>query len=443
MNNDLQKLQDLVNELNLNNSNNYKKEVLIKYPECKELLKLTYSPFVQFNISSEVIKKNIKTNLQFEQTYFGNIYELTIYDFLDLLSTRTITGNEAIYISQQYIGHNQAYKELIYKIIDKNLETRTSIATINAVFPNLIKEFNVALASKYEDRKDKIDFENELWFRSRKLDGCRCIAIKKNDKIDFFSRNGKPFYTLDNLKPSLLSVCSEDGVFDGEICIVDENGNENYSSIMKEIRRKEHTIKNPKYIIFDFLTIEEFQTGKSETYFKERIYSRLNKINENIFFNPEITNIEVLRQIPTTSKKILDKKLEEAIEAGWEGLILRKDAPYEGKRSNNLLKVKKFQDAEYRVIDLEMGINRIIDESTKLEKEEMMLANVFIKHKGNLVRVGSGFSLAERKRFYVHPEEIMGKTITITYFEETLNQDGKNSLRFPIFKYLHGDKRET
>ena len=35
----------------------------------------------------------------------------------------------------------------------------------------------------------------------------------------------------------------------------------------------------------------------------------------------------------------------------WEGFMLRKETGYEGKRNKNLLKVKKFYDAEYEVID--------------------------------------------------------------------------------------------
>ena len=34
----------------------------------------------------------------------------------------------------------------------------------------------------------------------------------------------------------------------------------------------------------------------------------------------------------------------------WEGFMVRKDVAYEGKRSKNLQKVKKFYDAEYEVV---------------------------------------------------------------------------------------------
>jgi DNA ligase-1 len=37
---------------------------------------------------------------------------------------------------------------------------------------------------------------------------------------------------------------------------------------------------------------------------------------------------------------------------------------------------------------------------------------------------------------------IVGKIITVQYFEETKNQDGGISLRFPTVKVVHGDQRE-
>jgi DNA ligase-1 len=66
---------------------------------------------------------------------------------------------------------------------------------------------------------------------------------------------------------------------------------------------------------------------------------------------------------------------------------------------------------------------------------------VNIEHKGYQVSVGSGFSLDERYYYYENPEELVGKEITVKYFEETKNQQGGISLRFPTVKTIHGDKR--
>ena len=37
--------------------------------------------------------------------------------------------------------------------------------------------------------------------------------------------------------------------------------------------------------------------------------------------------------------------------------------------------------------------------------------------------------------------KILGKTITVQYFEESQNQDGEYSLRFPVLKYIYDEKR--
>ena len=102
----------------------------------------------------------------------------------------------------------------------------------------------------------------------------------------------------------------------------------------------------------------------------------------------------------------------------------------------NLLKVKTFHDAEYEVIDTEMGMFPLTLNGKECEEE--MLSCVYIKHKDNVVRVGSGFTIEQRQYFYNNPDAILGKIITVQYFEETKNQEGGISLRFPTFKVLHG-----
>ena len=65
-----------------------------------------------------------------------------------------------------------------------------------------------------------------------------------------------------------------------------------------------------------------------------------------------------------------------------------------------------------------------------------------IEHKGHTVRVGSGFSIEQRQEFHKSPKKILGKQITVQYFEETENEKGGISLRFPTFKILHGEERD-
>jgi DNA ligase-1 len=118
--------------------------------------------------------------------------------------------------------------------------------------------------------------------------------------------------------------------------------------------------------------------------------------------------------------------------------MLRKDVGYEGKRSKNLVKVKKFFDAEYKVLDYDVDEHEVVRDG-KSETIEM-LSQVWIEHKGHRVKVGSGFTQEQRLQYM--DGSIVGKTITVQYFEETANDKGGISLRFPTVKVIHGEKRE-
>ncbi len=426
----LKELQLMVTELNTTNSTNEKKDILGKYPQCKELLKFAYDPYIQFYVTSANVEKN--------KSLVAKACHPDIISLLLALSTREITGHAAIEAINAFVKDNLEYKDLIYTIIDKNLKTRTDVKLINSVFSDLIPTFEVALANKYEDQADKIDFKKDKWFSSHKLDGVRCLSVGSA----LFSREGKEFITLDKIKQDLVKLgMSDKVVFDGEVCVVDDNGDEHFDGIMKEIRRKDHVINKPRYKIFDILDKEDFAKQVSKELFSARV-EKLLKVKEKIR-ELGLKTLDIVEQIPIENVDHLNKMSNEAEEKGWEGLIIRKDAPYKGKRSNDLLKVKKMQDAEYVVQGIETGPFRIISKETGLEVEEQTLSRVNILHKGNIVGVGSGFNLEQRRLYFSHPEKIVGKTITVKYFEETQNQDGSFSLRFPIVKHIYENGRDV
>ena len=56
------------------------------------------------------------------------------------------------------------------------------------------------------------------------------------------------------------------------------------------------------------------------------------------------------------------EEMDKVIEEGGEGIMLRQpESKYENKRSDKLLKVKKFDDAEATVIAIEKGEGRLKD----------------------------------------------------------------------------------
>lgn len=426
---DFQLIQDFVEESNSTNSNTDKLNVLKKYGQhgvVAKALHYTYNTFKQYGVTSANCKKN--SDLLGNPNTYGDFFGL-----LDDLSNRVITGHTAISNVNRFVLENRMYEELIFNIIDRNLKTRSTTSMINKAIPNLIPTFDVALANAYNEKTAaKVKWEDG-YFVSRKLDGVRCITIIDVDgEIKFFSRAGNEFLTLDALKPSIQKLGLTNMVLDGEICMVNANGDEDFQGIIKEIKRKDHTIKNPFYFMFDMLTLEDF-TRKESTIV---LGDRLTKLESMVAAGDKF--IKVLEQYPANDN-VFEDLMAQSKEGGWEGLMIRKNSTYQGKRSNDILKVKAFQDAEYIVVDLENAVNRVIVDGR--EVEEMMLKNIIIEHKGNRVQVGSGFSHEQKRYYFEHPNEILGKQVVVQYFEETKNARGTISLRFPVIKAIYETKR--
>ena len=412
-------LQEFINKMRSTSSATQKIEIIRDAsPFIHRCLEYTYNPFKQFYVTSKTCIKNKDKGITTNSS--------GMFDTLDKLINREFTGHDAIKLVN-------GQHELIYKIIDKDLGIRAGDKLINKAVPGLIPTFSVALAKEY---KEKCDWETEDWYASRKLDGVRCLAsVDENGKCTLYSRMGKELITLNKVKEAIEATNVINQVFDGEICLMDENGNEDFQGVMKQLRKKDHQIENPIFMIFDMIHKSEFDNQKGT----EKLSDRLAKLRA--WQGGRRTDAKILRyteQFVITGDDHFEHWSQMACDKGWEGFMLRNDVGYEGKRSKNLVKVKKFFDAEYVVVDYNNEEAEVVRDGKSATIE--MLAQVWIEHKGHKVKVGSGWTQDQRLKYM--DGSIVGKTITVQYFEETHNQEGGISLRFPTVKVVHGEKRE-
>ena len=94
----------------------------------------------------------------------------------------------------------------------------------------------------------------------------------------------------------------------------------------------------------------------------------------------------MLEQIPCKSQKHLDELTLDIISKGGEGLMIKDpNSKYEFKRSDKLLKIKQFTDAEAKVTGHEKGTGRF---------SEIMgaIAVVDVKTKKKF-KIGTGFDV--------------------------------------------------
>lgn len=403
------------------------KEALKMWPQLTEIFNAAYSPKITYGVkevplyfANKAPCWRLENPTNWEEVSF----------LLNRMAARDLSGNKALQEIDNIVGHfNEEDAELIRNIIQREL---------HCGFTGGYKknEFQVVLAQLFEEKKHahKLD---ENWFISRKLDGVRCIAKVGTKDVEFFSRTGKPFGTLSVLKPILLAQFPAGTVLDGEMCIIDDEGNEDFTAIVSEIKRKNHTIAKPHYKVFDMMTEAQF-SGMEETdkYSVRLAYLRGmdRKLNRDRQF------VSMLDQYEYNENTFTNLK-DSAAAQGWEGLMLRKDEIYKAGRIPGLLKVKAFQDAEYKVEDVCIGSMDVKSAKMGTRKLDNLLLSVTIMHKGNKVEVGSGFNLEERIKYGAEPFDIMFKTITVKYFQESQDSTGKKSLRFPTLKCLHGEKR--
>jgi DNA ligase-1 len=221
---------------------------------------------------------------------------------------------------------------------------------------------------------------------------------------------------------------------DGEITLLSRgnlSSKEAYKETMKIVRTKDKEKHGIKMQVFDCMSAEDFKRQRCDMPYKRR-----RAVVEELFNVVDFRYFELLPLLyvgEDTSK--ITEILEEEVSNGEEGIMLNiYDAPYEFKRTNNLLKCKKMDTLDLEVIGFEEGSGRLAG----------TLGAVLVRYKNNnVVKVGSGFSDSMRSEIWVNQSDWLGRIAEISYFEESFNASGGVSLRFPIFKNFREDKTEA
>ena len=161
------------------------------------------------------------------------------------------------------------------------------------------------------------------------------------------------------------------------------------SSIIRRDSAPAEKWREVSYRVFD-LPAEDAPFSKRYEKLKQRVA------------NTDAPFLHLVNQTPVISRNSLMQRLDEVIEGGGEGLMLQhKNAPYRGKRSNDLVKLKPWDDAEATVIAYIPG---------KGQFSGMTGALLVETQNGVQFRIGSG--LTHRLRQDPPP---IGSTITYKY----------------------------
>ena len=325
-------------------------------------------------------------------------------------------------------------KECFKKLVCKNYPMGVDYKSINKVFPNLIPSYEVMLADKYldlnESKKNKLFKPGREFAIQEKLDGFRCTAWKENGNVRLISRQGKLITGLVDIENTLKELNEDNFVLDGELLLTERDSIPSklqYKATSKIVSTKDTEKHGITLNVFDELSIKEWKNKINERCYSVR-YENLQKII------PENTYVKIVPNIAVTSDiSKIDKCLKHAQKMNWEGVMIRfMDSPYDWKRSDNLLKVKPFLEMDMEIVGYEEGTN------SNKGRLGALLCEINHPEFGNIkCKVGGGYSEDERKQFWKNKDEMIGRVISIQYFEVTENSNThRSSVRFPEFLEL-------
>lgn len=237
------------------------------------------------------------------------------------------------------------------------------------------------------------DIQIEQYYVSEKLDGIR--AYWNGNKL--ISKQGNTFTA-----PAWFTQSFPPIALDGELWIK-RNSFEKVSGIVRTQDKNNEQWHQVTFMIFDM--------PQSKAPFKQRV-----KLMKNIVKSTSSDYLKMIAQFKINTNKKLFSLLDNVVSNKGEGLMLHhQDALYQVKRSKDLMKLKKFNDAEAIVIAHTPGKG----------KYKGQLGAILVQTKeGITFKIGSGFSDKERQ----NPPPI-GSTITYRYTGKTKN----NIPRFASF----------
>ena len=412
----------IINDIANCSSTKAKEHILKKNVDNETLKKILFYAYNddQYKVAKKTIEK---MNFIPDEKYRWN----SIWQMFEDLGKANINNDLILKISNT-VGYfsDEKIQDLLIRILLKDLRCNINVKTINKVFKNLIPQHEIMLASKFEGKlKGKVSM-------SLKLDGIRCsVLIDEDGNLKYLSRQGQEIKGLNEISKEFKKLGLKGYFVDGELIrknIYNLPSDDNFRLTTKIVNSKSNNKVGLEFVIFDMTPIKNYYEGICKTPYIERLDMMEQLIDES----------DLIKLVPkfgiTDDIEYIYEVLDIVINNGEEGLILNTlNGVYGfGKRSKDILKVKKMHTIDIKCLRIEEGEG----------KYKGKVGKIICNYKGYELGVGSGFNDEEREYYFNNPDEIIGHIIEVQYFEESKNSNGELSLRFPIFKFVRNDKDE-
>lgn len=273
------------------------------------------------------------------------------------------------------------------------------------------------LAQKFEKQAEKVKYPA---FVQPKFDGHRCIAIVKDGVCTLWSRTRKPITSCPHICRAVERLTGgADAILDGEL--YNHEYHANFEQITKLIRPIEPVEGHEKVKLYIY------DMPSAQFKYEDR-WRTLNKIFDLAGDTvPELVNVETYvveceDEVPLAFQRFFSQ--------GYEGAMLRTaDGVYDGhptRRSPGLLKLKKFDDAEFEIVDIRQGTGKF----------EGLAVFVCRAGNGETFDATMNCSHEQSAEYYQHRENLIGMQLTVQFQGFTTK---KKVPRFPRALRLRED----
>ncbi len=393
-------------------------------PDVFSALVNQFDPFEVYGVGKKSL--SIDTDLAPDKQYAD------LFDLCADLSRRKGSSHQDIANVQAYLNSidDPDLRQFAEDYITKSITIGATGKTINkALGVRAVPLFECMLANKYFDHQNAVD--GKAFAITEKIDGIRCIAmLRKGSRPVLYTRQGQVIEGLVDIEAELQDLTDEHSfntlMLDGELLIDNRNrfeSKEQYKQTTK-IVRKDGEKHGVTYHVFDCIKNNNSQMPYSS---RRAILS----------YYISSTVQKHIRIVPVayegTDQNEIICHLNKQRSLGHEGVMINiLDAPYEYKRTNNLLKCKVMQDVDLEIVGFQRGNGKFAD----------TLGALIVNYKGNEVGVGSGLTNEDRDEIWRNQDKYLGRVATIQYFEETKDANGTLSIRFPVFKEIREEGKE-
>lgn len=274
--------------------------------------------------------------------------------------------------------------------------------------------FKPMLAKKYSDLKPTIlkGLSKGEYVSQIKADGVRCLI----DSGRAFSRENNEFSSVSHLDKLKNIAKKYNCTFDGELY---NHAYFNDFGSISGMTRTQNKQAELQYWIFDCFFNDEPKLTYTERMKKLQNMKELQKEYGDTSFTDILNYPKNKRHVVIVpfSKVKNEKELDslyfdDYLKDGFEGQMLKKDVPYENKRTSNLIKRKEFTDDEFVIMGAIEGKGNRSGTAGKL---------VFKLPNGKTFHADIMGSMEYRKKILNNINKLKGKKATVKFFHYTVD----------------------